>query len=340
MDSNDIIVQKYVFVLTRKAPVDALEDEQHKVRVTNRFLETTRRGKKLCNSLFMWTRIIALIFTIFLFLLALSFTVAQLVETSLDIVSRCPEPKSLEEIWAHNLQKAEVDGDGVVQINVAAQKGWHIDPCWNRIHLQFNDGMWRANLVIHDIVFRSDWGFYLFAASSLFLLSVVVYNAFTIITDINSALRGTLHQKAQAAQPLVGGAGAAQQISFIHSIKSTIKSRFGKMFLLDTTGWILVKFLTEIVEFTIQSKALFEYNGYSWTDPDGAYTAKKPDAIISFAVIIAFNCFGSGLMWSLYALFPGTCHGLIFQRIIFFVDKVCSLLLVLSYHSSFRASPR
>ena len=78
----------------------------------------------------------------------------------------------------------------------------------------------------------------------------------------------------------------------------------------DTTGWIIFKFIGDIFEILLQSNALLFYNGYNIFDPNHdnqIYQANKPQFIKLFTEIIAFNAFGSGILWLLYALFPNYC---------------------------------
>ena len=94
---------------------------------------------------------------------------------------------------------------------------------------------------------------------------------------------------------------------------------------MDTTGFIVTKFTSEITEFTVQSIALLIYNGFNPFDPNNendVYLAEKPGAIAVFALILSMNMFGSGFLWSLYTLFPAKIYGLVFKRAMFFVDKM------------------
>ena len=93
-----------------------------------------------------------------------------------------------------------------------------------------------------------------------------------------------------------------------------------------------MKFLAEISEILLQSNALLIYNGYDIFDPNRehhVYQANKPEFISVFASIIAFNCFGSGLLWLLYALLPYKCYGLVYKRCIFFIDKFSDFFYII-----------
>eukprot|EP01084_Bolivina_argentea_P266775 452639_1 len=80
-------------------------------------------------------------------------------------------------------------------------------------------------------------------------------------------------------------------------------------------------FGTELIEIILQYQVLYLYNGYNVFDTNNekdVYLANKPQFIVIFATILAFNLFGSGLCWLSYVL---GCRGLRFKLTLFYVDQ-------------------
>eukprot|EP01083_Nonionella_stella_P153058 491287_1 len=95
----------------------------------------------------------------------------------------------------------------------------------------------------------------------------------------------------------------------------------------------LLKWNRDCVEpFDPSMQALFLYNGFNLWDPrnkNDVYLANDSYLIAMFAVILAFNCFGSGLCWLSYALMTRCCHGLVFKLSLFCVDQISDLFYAL-----------
>eukprot|EP01083_Nonionella_stella_P247380 857758_1 len=98
-----------------------------------------------------------------------------------------------------------------------------------------------------------------------------------------------------------------------------------------TTGWIVRGVISETMEILIQTQALFLYNGYNMWDRhnDEIYIANQSHFIVWFAVILAFNSVGSGVLWCSYALLTKYCHGLLFKLLLFCVDEFSDLFYTL-----------
>ena len=70
-----------------------------------------------------------------------------------------------------------------------------------------------------------------------------------------------------------------------------IYSLYQKYFSNDSTGWIVVKLVSELTEFTVQSIAFLMYNGFNPFDPhnqDNVYMAQKPETITVFGGILGW----------------------------------------------------
>ena len=169
---------------------------------------------------------------------------------------------------------------------------------------------------------------------STYTLAILLYGLATLIIDIVNLSRDTLHRMSSRYAPYMRRADnsspkrSSQCASRCNRLKENLVAFYFKYLVADTTGWIVLKFFGEILEFAVQSQAWYVYNGSSMFD-DEVHLANKPDIIIVFAFILAFNCFGSGILWMIYALMSKSCYGLIFKRAIFFSDKFSDLLYTL-----------
>merc|ERR1711951_50161 len=114
--------------------------------------------------------------------------------TKMVIVTPCPEPKTLEEIWAHSFEASLQNGE--VQITEESQFGWSDEPCWQTKRLDIDtDKLWWRNS------FRGEWRgninakCILFGFLSFYLTAITVFSFNQLMRDILRSRRGTLHQK-------------------------------------------------------------------------------------------------------------------------------------------------
>eukprot|EP01083_Nonionella_stella_P076677 209070_1 len=166
----------------------------------------------------------------------------------------------------------------------------------------------------------------LFGLNALFCVVVIVYNLITMIMDVIWLSQHKLHTKSQYFTG--NNQGQTNTKSTKEHTISRIKDIYHTYFDDDTTGWIILHITGELLEFFIQSQALLLYGGYNMWDPhhsNDIYLANKPEFITIFAVILAFNCAGSGLLWLSYALAPQHCFGTVFTVTIFIIDKFSDL---------------
>ena len=89
----------------------------------------------MCCDILICIRIFVLILSVFLFVLSVAYSLGQVVETKLDIITKCPEPKTPQEIWEHAYQSS-LDKDGDVVMSYESMFGWTEDSCWS-VHFAF-----------------------------------------------------------------------------------------------------------------------------------------------------------------------------------------------------------
>lgn len=98
-----------VLSFTATNPIDELIDERISAspRQTSNSMFNEMKTNNWCRffkNLLFWIRILLLTLMIFFFFLSLSYCIAQLLEPKLDLITECPKPKSIEEIWQHSYQ--------------------------------------------------------------------------------------------------------------------------------------------------------------------------------------------------------------------------------------------
>eukprot|EP01083_Nonionella_stella_P219053 784976_1 len=177
--------------------------------------------------------------------------------------------------------------------------------------------------------------FIAFGWLTFYCLCIIVYNVYTVVTDYLHASRNELHKTSKLYQYFMDNQKQTNTASQPPNIESCLRRAirqlselWSKYMANDTTGWIIGGVTSELLEITIQTHALFLYNGYNIWDPNNnhVYLANQSHFIVWFAVILAFNCLGSGLLWCGYALLAECCHGLLFRLFLFWVDEVSDLL--------------
>ena len=288
-----------------------------------------------------WARSALVVLSIILLALSTSFCIAQWLRTELVVYTEC-ESKSSKQIWEDAYQRSLSD-DGESVITVESQYGHHADDdCWGSDPLVIKESkLWESNEYGHQWTLSVDGKWILFGLISLSLFCLTTYAIIMLIADIRAASMGILHEKSVSYREYV----RSQQLSIgtaLASIphKMSVRNQWSRLMAYctvtysqylkhDTTGWIILKFLGEIFEFTIQSISILIYNGYDPFHPDDTPLAEKPHSIIAFAAVLSLNCLGSGSLWICYVLFPVHCKGIEFSRCLFYVDRCSDLLYAL-----------
>eukprot|EP01083_Nonionella_stella_P168520 569140_1 len=346
IDSYDGVQQKYMMVnrselacpveSSNNATLDDLDDVQskhvdHTNDVNNTCAATIHIDEShgsphkwidLLTKFSFYGRFMTLILNISLLILSIFYCIGQKLETKLYLVKQC-EPKSHEEIWRHSYESATRSG-GIV-MSPESQYGFTDDSCYTTNTIDTDTkNLWKSN-VYQAIGVGDDSPYYaLFAFIAVYASIIIVYNLITIIRDITSVSKGTLHTKSKLYKDYKRQLQSQPQTKQGKENKCNVW--FRTYMAEDTTGWIIKSALNEITELIIQSQALLLYNGYNLFDPRGVYLAKAPFLIIMFASFVSFNCFGSGICWLSYALAHRKCHGLMFKLSLFFVDQCSDLL--------------
>ncbi len=105
-------------------------DEQTEEQSSRAIATKTIHSVPICCDKLFWIRISVLMLSVFLFILSTAYALAQVVETKLDVVTRCPEPKTREQIWRHSYESAVRDGNGDVVMSEESMFGFTDDSCW------------------------------------------------------------------------------------------------------------------------------------------------------------------------------------------------------------------
>ena len=289
------------------------------------------------NFLF-WIRILVVILSIFLFGLSLSYCIAQLLEAKLDLITQC-EPKTREEIWRHSYESTLKYSTNNT-INEETQQGFTTDSCWTTKTFQVNSQqLWSTNTYNYEWIGIINTKCILFGITALYCFIVIAITIINLIIDIVSLYHGTLHKRSKfykhkdlrKQEKMSAETSSCSQkcCQLWHNFIRWESQTYFKYFAQDTTCWIVFKFTSEISEILLQSNALVMYNGGDIFSSN-IYQANQPQFIKLFAGIIAFNAFGSGSLWLLYATLPNRCYGYLFKRCIFFIDKFSDILYMVS----------
>ena len=291
-------------------------------------------------------RFLTLSISLIILMLSIAYCIAQQSTVELVLLTEC-EPKEPEEIWSHSYRSAEfVDGEPV--LSAESQFGETDAECMTTKSITINtDHLWYHNNYSHQWKrpFSIDYQSILFLLTSLYTLSVAMYTAWSMISDVIAVRNGTLHTKCSKYKPFEEievrtprniTDPELDQVPRQRSMSDSVISLYAKIEGLywnymgyDTTGWVITSILSEIAELVVQSQAMLLHDGYHPLRPDELYLAQKPRFIRWFAIILFINSSASGLSWLCYAIFPGKCHGLLFLLFIFVIDQICDLFYTL-----------
>eukprot|EP01084_Bolivina_argentea_P290836 499700_1 len=283
----------------------------------------------IMNSKYMYSRIFIILFTILLFMLSFFYAIAQILNVRLNLVVLCNEPKTNDEIWQYNSKRNSLK---------AQIQGLPQDPCMTSRSIYIDEGrLWNTNSYLHEWT-PINIRFVAFICLCIYCLVIIIFALYTLITDTMLMKRHLLHTKSRKYSSYMIHNSAATTNKNTKK-KNTLKKgmeifgsnilSFVNKFKVDTGYWVVLTFLYEIFEFSLQSINLSIYNGYNLFDPDHTrdiYLATKPIFIKIFSIFIMFNCFSSGIVWIFYVFRAKTCHGYTFKMFIFFVDQLSDLL--------------
>eukprot|EP01083_Nonionella_stella_P106358 306793_1 len=287
------------------------------------------KWRKLFRRSSFWMRILTLLLSIILLTLSTAYCIAQKLKVELDLVTECT-PMTLPEIWEYSASIAQPG-----ELTKESQYGRHNASCKTTKKMEFNTHqLWYMNY------YKSNWTDTVnaqcvwFALLSLYCLIVSTYTVIALILDIIHVKHNRLHTKSTPFVDYTNNKSQTQQnippkkekraSVVFKACMDTYKLYCG----VDTSLWIVWMFSNEIIEIVIQSNALLLYNGYNILDTThskAVYTAAKPEYIILFAIFIALNCWGSGVVWLSYGVAPNICYGLLFKLSLFFVDQFSDL---------------
>ena len=329
-----------IIALRRFHPVRLQRYISNELNITDTpFADQLSYSKLLKNPMF-WGRSLTFFFSVILCALSMAYTVAQQSTVTLKLITKC-DPKEPQQIWSHSLESADfVDGQPV--LSDESQYGLHDEGCWTTKSYSINtDELWNQNNWNHhwNDPLNVDYQFVLFVVMSLFTLSVAVFTAWSMISDIIALKNGVLHTKCskyrsseEIRSPNQRGARSEsthQPQSRFTLIYTKIYSLYWQCLGYDSTGWIISSILSEILELSVQSQAMLMYNGLNLFDSSQVILAEKSQFIRWFAFILCLNASASGISWCSYAVIPGKCHGLKFLLVVFIVDQCCDLFYTL-----------
>ena len=119
---------------------------------------------------------------------------------------------------------------------------------------------------------------------------------------------------------------------------------YKKWFGEDTPFWFVMLIIREILEFIVQTAALFYYNGYNILDRNDLVLAYRPKYVLLFAMVLGSNGLTVGALWVLYVVKYSSCHGLFFKEIVFVTDTIFDTfyaifpLLIVAIQNDFQLS--
>eukprot|EP01083_Nonionella_stella_P268263 906789_1 len=278
---------------------------------------------KLCTNPLFWNRFMLFVLSLLLLTLSSCYCVAQLLNVELDLITEC-EPKEPREIWDHSWLATSKYEPGI--LNEESEYGYTEDECYTTSKYQINtDKLWNNNWYKVHWELQTNAFCIWFGLMACYCLFITVYIVYTMVGDVVYTARDTLHTKSILYRFYIANQSTTRnkkKESIVLRRIRQIKVVYDRYMSMDTVGWIVMMFVSECIEIILQSNALFLYNGYNiFGGVNSIYLANKSLFIVVFTCIISANCFGSGLLWFCYAIFPRSCGGLFFKLTLFFVDQ-------------------
>eukprot|EP01083_Nonionella_stella_P274052 930086_1 len=290
---------------------------------TNEYIQF--KWQKLMRNHLFYARFPTCILALFLLFLSVTYCIGQTCETQLDLITHC-EPKTREDIWQHSAEVQLTNHKNKTDIARESQYGWNDDACWSTKSSEINEHtLWSTTKYTYEWVDNPmNIKTVLFGLISLYCLIVILYMIVATVNDIIDIANNTLHQRARVYRYQQSATGAKQTkvqkeaiwLNYFVAFKDFYKANFST----NAFGWIVIMFSTEVIEIIVQYNALWLYNGYNVFDPNNernVYLANKPEFIVIFAAILAFNCFASAMCWVAYTLCSKHCRGLMFKLTLF-----------------------
>eukprot|EP01083_Nonionella_stella_P007708 22207_1 len=291
---------------------------------------------KLCTNPLFWNRFMLFVLSLLLLTLSSCYCVAQLLNVELDLITECA-PLDRRDIWSHSWSSASKYGDA---LNEESQYGYTDDDCYTTNKYQIDtEKLWNNNWYKVHWEEQPNPFCILFGLMACYCVSITIYIAYTMVTDVIYNARNILHKKSKLFQTsetettfkkkkkvcrctCTRSKKKEKKVPVILRRMRQIKDVYDRYMSMDTTGWVSKMFLSECIEIVLQSQALFLYNGYNlFGEANSIDLANKSLFITVFTSIISANCFASAILWSCYALFPRSCSGLFFKLTLFFVDQ-------------------
>eukprot|EP01083_Nonionella_stella_P183841 665396_1 len=269
------------------------------------------KWQKLMRNKFFYARLPTCILALFLLFLSVTYCIGQTCETQLDLITHC-DPKTREEIWQHSAEVQLTNHKNKTDISRESQYGLNDDACWSTKSSEINEHtLWSTTKYTYKWVDKPmNIKTVLFGLISLYCLLVILYMIVATVNDIIDIANNTLHQRALFYRYQQPGTSKVKKESIWLNYFVAFKDFYKANFSTDAFGWIVIMFSTEVIEIIVQYNALWLYNGYNVFDPNNeqnVYLANKPEFIVIFAAILAFNCFASAMCWVAYTLCSKHC---------------------------------
>ena len=179
---------------------------------------------KFFSSCFIWTRVVVLLLSIFLFCLSLSYCTAQFLEAKLELITDCSERiKTREQIWRHSYESSlkyssdhKLNEESQVmymsdtstcdkyqgKYYIQQKYGYTTEPCWTTKPLEVDtEKLWYSNQYDSQRTNGVNTKSVLFGIIVLFCGIIIVYTLISFIIDIVSMVRGTLHRRSKFYAP-------------------------------------------------------------------------------------------------------------------------------------------
>eukprot|EP01083_Nonionella_stella_P243035 847222_1 len=288
--------------------------------------EHKHKYRTLCKDFRFFGRTLTLILLLLLLALSIAYCIGKRLSVTLELIKPCT-PKEQDDIWHHSYLASWVNGAEGVR-NAESQHGLTPEQCWSTDSFDIStEQLWLSNKYVYkwagpdDVM---DYQFVLFVMLALYCLIIIIYDINSIIMDLYHTNHNILHRQSPLYQkPLTPNAGSSgsEAMNSAHKLWNTYMAN-------DKVGWVIRSLVNEITELTLQTNAMLLYNGYNVFDArneEDIYLAHKPQYIILFAVILAVNAFGSGVLWLSYTFTPNTCYGTMFKLCVFVIDGFSDL---------------
>eukprot|EP01083_Nonionella_stella_P126661 383459_1 len=281
----------------------------------------------ITNEYFL-ARLLTLCFTIFLFILSLSYTIGQAL--SLEFETPFCEKKTADQVAEHSSDNQLNEGDS--------------NGCWStKRFLKNQDLLWSTENFI-GVPQSIGFTFIAFLLVTLLFAIFFVWYIYQLVIDIKKYRSEELGVNSPATNPKSAILSLSPRVSsavqknrccgFLSSASEKALALYQKVFFTDSGWWIVKKLLTELFEIWVQTTALLYYNGGytlfgSSRDGEEVVLALKHQYIVLFAAFLSSNCIFCCIIWLFYAFKPLLCHGLVFEVVLYSLDIVFDVFYTL-----------